>query len=85
MISPKEKAEELIGKFYKFSRQDSSGFLTSNEDMYIKNAIKCTIICVDEVIKSLEEYDERNNTHELQNMESSFRYWEKVRKELELL
>lgn len=85
MDNPKEKAKELIGKFYKFSRQDSSGFLTSNEDMYIKNAKQCAITCVDEIQKALEEYDERNNTHELQNMESDFRYWEEVRKELELL
>ena len=73
MISPKEKAQELIGKFYKYSRQDSSGFLVSNEDMYIKNAKQCAIICVDEIL-DLDFFS-------LEGRE----YWEEVRKELELL
>lgn len=93
----KEKAKELVSKFYKYAREDSSGFMISNEDIYIKSAIKCAIICVDEIIESLEEYDDRTEeylkqqfgleyfSHEKQNMDSSFRYWEKVKKELELL
>jgi hypothetical protein len=79
MISVKEKAQELFDKHNNYLQQEM------NCIVYVENAKQCAIICVDEIIKSLEEYDDRNSTHELQNMDSSFRYWEKVKKELELL
>lgn len=79
MITPKEKAQELFEKYNNYLQQEM------NCIVYVRNAKQCAMICVDEVIKSLEEYDERNDTHELQNMESDFRYWEKVKQELELL
>lgn len=82
-LSINEKAIELYSKF--------QAYYTDFE------AKKCAIICVDEVTKALEEYDERIEKYlkqefgleyfsvEKQNMDSSFRYWEKVKKELELL
>ena len=79
MITPKEKAIELQCNFC----GTTDGFYKSKKNL--RNAKQCAITCVDEIQKALEEYDERNNTHELQNMESDFRYWEEVRKELELL
>lgn len=82
-MTAKEKAEELINKFTfeigKFNTKQSA------------------IICVDEIIKALEEYDERTEEYlkkefnldyqsvEKQNMDSTFRYWEKVKQEIELL
>ena len=37
---------------------------------------------VDEIIDALETYDDYNDTFELQNMDSDFRYWDKVKNEL---
>jgi hypothetical protein len=37
---------------------------------------------VDEIIDALETYDDYNDTFELQNMDSDFRYWDKVKHEL---
>ena len=37
---------------------------------------------VDEIINALETYDDDNDTFELQNMDSDFRYWDKVKNEL---
>jgi hypothetical protein len=37
---------------------------------------------VDEIILALEEYDEINDTFELQNMDGDFRYWDTVGYEL---
>lgn len=82
MISPKEKAQELIGKFYKYSRQDSSGFLVSNEDMYIKNAKQCAIICVDEILNNFGTLVDGKD-HYCAYFTTQF--YEEVRKELGLL
>jgi hypothetical protein len=37
---------------------------------------------VDEIINALETYDDDNYTFELQNMDGDFRYWDKVKNEL---
>jgi hypothetical protein len=37
---------------------------------------------VDEIINALENYDDENDTFELQNMDGDFRYWDKVKNEL---
>ena len=37
---------------------------------------------VDEIINALETYDDENDTFELQNMDGDFRYWDKVKNEL---
>jgi len=59
------------------------------------STVPCNV--VDEILRALEEYDERTEEYlkqefgleyvsvEKQNMDSTFRYWEKVKKELELL
>ena len=43
-------------------------------------AKQCTLIAVDEIINSLENYGKESD--ELQNMENDFRYWQEVRQEL---
>ncbi len=89
-LSIKEEAQELINKYL---------YLTS--DSTIENrertAKECAKIHVNGILKALEEYDDRTEKYlkqefnldyqsvELQNMDSSFRYWEKFKKELELL
>jgi len=76
MISPKEKARELYGRYL----PTLLPVLNPKEE-----AKTYAIICVNEIQEALEEYDTRNNTYELQNMDSDFRYWKEVRKELGLL
>jgi hypothetical protein len=39
---------------------------------------------VDEIIDALEKYDDVNDTFELQNMDCDFRYWDKVKHELNI-
>jgi hypothetical protein len=79
-MTPKEKAQELAMKFDKYGETD--------------NAKQCALIAVDEIIDALEKYDELTEKHlkdefdvtyfscELQNMDSDFRYWEKVKQEI---
>jgi hypothetical protein len=76
-MTPKEKAEDLINKFY------IKGDMLKESHSY-RLAKKCALIAVDEIEKSLLEYDNRNNTYELQNMDRDFNYWKQVKKELEI-
>ena len=69
-MTPKEKAEELVEKFSDLE----------DGEMYIGKAKQCTLIAVDEIINSLENYGKESD--ELQNMENDFRYWQEVRQEL---
>ena len=57
---------------------------------------QCALIAVDEVLEALEKYDETTEQYlkdefpnyfscELQNMEQDFRYYQKVKQEIELL
>ena len=55
MTETQIKAKELIEKFYKHARPISSGFFVSNENVYIKSAKECALICVDEILKELPE------------------------------
>lgn len=91
-MTAKEEAIELLEKYYDtIINSEKDG--VDNKNM----AKECAKIHVDGIIKALEEYDERTEKYlkqefnldyqsvELQNMDSSFRYWEKIKKELELL
>ena len=69
-MTPKEKAEELVEKFSDLE----------DGEMYIGKAKQCTLIAVDEIINSLENYGKESD--ELQNMENDFRYWQEVKQEL---
>ena len=51
-MDEKEKAKQLVEKFYKFAKAKSSGFLVSNQDIYIENAKECAKIAVEEIIKT---------------------------------
>ena len=78
MHNYKEKAEELVLKYLRLQEPDYNWF-------HKGLAKKCALIAVDEIEKSLLEYDNRNNTYELQNMDRDFNYWKQVKKELENL
>jgi hypothetical protein len=68
MLTPKEKAEELVYKMY-------AGFVHS---LYSYKAKQCALIAVDEIINSIVITD-------LTTADNQFKYWEKVKKELEKL
>ena len=80
----KEEAKKLIERFrpnvYCFS---GSGMLSNayDEDVVLSNAKKQAIICVEEVVKHLQDYGAISN--ELQNMDNLFRYYDKLIKEIE--
>ena len=77
-MTPKEKAKELIKRYYR-----DSDLLV--EDLSWIQAKECALIMVDEIIDALAEYDDRNNTYELQNMDRDFNYWQEVKQEIEKL
>ena len=84
-MEAKEKAEELVNRYLQVYHGR------------VKVAKQCALICVDEILKSLDEYDYNTEKHlkdefganyfscEQQNMESDWRYWNKVKTELEKL
>jgi hypothetical protein len=75
-MTPKEKAKQLVDEYLVYVEAHSSTF-------QLENAKTCAIITVDEIINALAEYDGRNNTYELQNMDRDFNYWHEVKKEIE--
>jgi hypothetical protein len=92
-MTAKEKAEELIKKFTFNTRcfSETKGWKDSLYD-----AKQCALIAVNQIIEALETYDEMTEKHlkrefpnylscELQNMEQDFRYYQKVKQEIENL
>jgi hypothetical protein len=65
-MTPKEKAKELVSKFY--SKSDYEGLLVNK---YWSNANFCALIAVDELIKE----------HYPQDIKRSG-YWQKVKEEI---
>jgi hypothetical protein len=84
---PKEKAEELVNKY----------LLKTPVGFHIDDAKQCALIAVNEIIDALELYDTLTELYlkqefgldyfssELQNMDNDFRYWDKVKQEIEKL
>ena len=68
-LTPKEKAKELFDKYQ-----------IAGSKWYVETTKKYTLIAVDEIINSLENYG--READELQNMENDFRYWQEVKQEL---
>jgi hypothetical protein len=87
-MTPKEKAQELADKFYQTTPNEAwinEPLGISEEYKAWKQAKQCALIAVNEIIEALLEYDNRNNTYELQNMDRDFNYWEQVKQEIENL
>jgi len=74
-MTPKEKAEELYCKY------DSLFKAPFKKHQQLK---ECALIAVDEIEQALTDYG-RGNSLQLQNMDSEFRFWEQVKKEIEKL
>jgi hypothetical protein len=73
-MTPKEKAIELVEDMH-----------NAPETGYNEHAKECALIAIDEIEKSLLEYDNRNATYELQNMDRDFSYWEQVKQQIKKL
>jgi len=67
----KEKAEELMSKYYDFANDGRNARFYDSE-VWKNNTKECALICVDEIIKS-------------KPIGSSLEYWEEVKQELEKL
>jgi len=70
MSNPKEKAEELVNKFY--SKVDEERLLVNK---YWSNAKFCALIAVDEIINSINPF----------GMFLGKDYWQEVKQEIENL
>jgi hypothetical protein len=73
-MTPKEKADELFGKFYSAIPSDEMG------ENY-QSAKQCALIAVDEILYVIENPDDRYSSHGLQLV----RNWREVKKEIEKL
>ena len=86
-MTPKEKAKELVAKYYEEFIKDYMVLACFSDE--IRNSIynrretfakKCALIAVDEVIKCCEDYDELNETYVTQ-----VDHWNEVKQEIEKL
>lgn len=76
-MTPKEKAEELVGKFIPHTRVFHEVLGWEN---YEDSAKQCAVIAVDEIIEAL-DFD----WMEVQNLDREYAYWNKVKQEIEKL
>lgn len=74
-MTPKEKAEEIYNQFIAVLEIKD---LRLGTNPYAR---ECSYLIVNQIESALTNYG--NETHELQNMDSEFRYWDSVREELE--
>lgn len=74
-MTPKEKAEELVGKF----RDKIISFLSDN--MKDSNAKQCALIAVDEIIQLLDHTPLIDDDY----AEHIINYWNEVKQEIEKL
>ena len=74
-MSPKDKAEELVDKFYPRATSYSSDRKNQKD-----NAKQCALIAVDEIINSNPHSNPFNT-----NVESTMSYWQEVKYEIEKL
>ena len=80
-MTPKEKAKELLEKMNVAYRPKGNGLPV---DMHKSQVKRCALMAVEEIEQALTDYG-RGDSLELQNMDSEFRYWWKVKEEIEKL
>ena len=78
-MTPKEKAKELVDKYWIYLR---AGLLYDEEAK--EDAKHCASIAVEEIEEALADYG-RGDSLQLQNMDSEFRFWEQVQIEIQEL
>ena len=72
-MTPKEKAEELVGKYVSFAKGKILFQLT------MESAKQCALIAVDEILKAVNDPDDTFLSKD------GVDYWENVKKEIEKL
>jgi hypothetical protein len=77
-MTPKEKAKEI---YCKYTDALDIRDLRTTANPFAK---RCALIAVDEIEQALTDYG-RGDSLELQNMDSTFRYWQEVKQEIENL
>lgn len=95
MTSEKQMAKELIEQFLKADFNCKGCVIPYCDIACVKLGFKeakaCALICVDRMVKVLEEYDKRTEEYikndylsfELQNMDGDFRFLSKVKQEIQ--
>ena len=82
MLSPKEKAKELVDKFepyvIRYTQGDVVGYL-DQETPILEYQKQCALIAVDEMIKETKLHDKTIYQH------GRTAYWQEVKQEIELL
>jgi len=88
-MTPKEKAEELVHKFYdyadsnygtnRFEQNWYGNVLAGERKVRKKSAKQCALIAVDEILKAVD------NPDETYLMKHSVNYWKEVKQEIEKL
>ena len=79
MISPKDKAEELVEKYRGVAHSDFHNQTGYDEAQREENQKQCALIAVDEILDD----DVFDMSEEL--FEGRIQYWEKVKQEIEKL
>lgn len=91
-MTPKEKAEELVGKFKKHSKENRTSLgATPGKFKNINHSKQCALLTVDEIIESRKEDKGFNDT--LLSRASEYwtahpmylTYWREVKQEIEKL
>jgi hypothetical protein len=77
MMTPKEKAEELVDKYFKLLNYEFGDLVYSLRD---KQPHKCALIAVDEILSDYKNYLMHENTEY-----KGLMYWQEVKKEIEKL
>jgi hypothetical protein len=81
-MKPKEKANDLVFKFLRYSTEDCTDLYTGNPSTYkFKNAKQCALIAVDEIIGTEMLIDEDTYVEK----KSYLAYWQEVKTEIEKL
>jgi len=75
-MTPKEKAEELVGKYFKLLNYEFGDLVYSLRD---KQPKQCALIAVDEILKSNPTVINCDKT------ELNYKYWLEVKQEIEKL
>ena len=75
-MTPKEKANDLVFKFLRYSTEDCTDLYTGNPSIYkFRNAKQCALIAVDEILSVVNGYA----------WSPTQDYWQKVKTEIENL
>ena len=83
-MTPKEKAEELVDKYFKLLNYEFGDLVYSLKD---KPPHKCALIAVDEILNTLKIFPEKDTTSKsvVNFSVSRIMYWVQVKQEIEKL